>query len=223
MPESTRKLAAIMFTDIVGYSHLMSADEKKALELLDKHDQILHQAIINSEGKVLKKMGDAIFAEFRSSVNAVNCAIKIQLTLKEYNEGKPIDDMIIIRIGIHLGDVIVHGDDLFGEGINVAARLEPLAPPGGICLSQAVYQSVKSRTDISAVRIGEVELKNIIQKYTVYKIPPFYAEDLSETTDLEQKEEHLLDFKIKGIQNLPPPSRSVGSVFGWSLLLFHFG
>lgn len=218
MPGPTRKLAAIMFTDIVGYSRIMSLDERKGLDLLNQHDSILQQAIEKNDGKILKKMGDAVFSEFNSSVSAVNCAIDIQTTLKNFNEGKPSEDKIIIRIGIHLGDVMVHGDDLFGEGINVAARLEPLAPPGGICLSQAVYQSVRSHTNVSAVHLGEVELKNIVEKYTVYSIPSFYAQDLDETSVVKQEKQQL-DFRVKSINRLPPPSRSYKSMLGLSMLL----
>ena len=100
MTETTRKLAAIMFTDIVGYSRIMSLNEAKGLNLLDQHDKILQQAIEKNNGNILKKMGDAVLAEFNSSVNAVNCAIDIQVALKNFNEDKPSDDKIIIRIGI---------------------------------------------------------------------------------------------------------------------------
>ena len=206
--EAKRKLAAIMFTDIVGFSHIMSLDEKKGMSILEMHDEIINPVIIKNSGNILKRMGDAIFAEFTSSVHAVRCAIEIQTALKDYNSDKSPDDMIIIRIGIHLGDVIVRGDDLFGEGINVASRLESLAAPGGICLSQAVYQSAQSRLNISAILVGETELKNIIEKYVVYKIPPFYAEDIAETSvSARTGEKQLFDFKINSIVRMPPPKR----------------
>ena len=214
-----RKLAAIMFTDIVGYSRVMSLDESKAFALLDQHDQILHAIIDENQGKVLKKMGDAFFVEFASSVNAVNCATKIQESLREFNKTRDSQDQIIIRIGMHLGDVIIHGDDLFGEGINVAARLEPLAPPGGICMSQAVYQSVSSHTELVAQNLGEIELKNIIEKYTVYTIPSFYVEHPEESPRPEPKEK-TLDFTIKKIQHLPSATRSFWSMFGIMTTLF---
>ena len=176
--------------------------------------------IEKNSGKILKKMGDAIFAEFASSVDAVRCAIEIQTALKDFNSDKSLEDMIIIRIGIHLGDVMVHGDDLFGEGINVAARLEPLAAPGGICLSQAVYQSVQSNLDLSAILVGEMELKNIIEKYVVYKIPPFYAEDLAETSvSVKKGEKRIFDFKIDSIKRIPPPKRSFWAVLPYMFLL----
>ena len=218
--EPKRKLAAIMFTDIVGYSNIMSLDEKKGIKILERHDEIIHPVIEKNSGKILKRMGDAIFAEFASSVNAVRCAIDIQTALKDFNSDKSLEDMIIIRIGIYLDDVMVHGDDLFGEGINVFARLEPLAAPGGICLSQAVYQSVQSSLDLSAIRVGEMELKNIIEKYVVYKIPPFYAEDLAETSvSVKKGEKRIFDFKIDSIKRIPPPKRSFWAVLPFALLL----
>ena len=210
--EHKRKLAAIMFTDIVGYSNIMSLNEKKGIKILERHNEIINPVIVKNNGNILKRMGDAIFAEFASSVDAVRCAIEIQTALKEYNSDKSLDDMIIIRIGIHLGDVMIHGDDLFGEGINVAARLEPLAAPGGICLSQAVYQSVTSHLDLSAIRVGEMELKNIIEKYVIYKIPPFYAEEITETSvSVIKGEKRIYDFKIDNIKRMPPPQRSYRS------------
>ena len=213
-----RKLAAIMFTDIVGYSRIMSLDETKAFKLLDQHDKILQAIIEEHQGKVLKKMGDAFFVEFASSVNAVNCATNIQESLKEFNETRDSQDQIIIRIGIHLGDVIIHGDDLFGEGINVAARLEPLAPPGGICMSQAVYQSVSSQTELVVHSLGEIELKNIVEKYTVYTIPSFYVEHNEDSPRPEQKET-TLDFTIKKIQRLPSVSRTYWAMVGLYALI----
>ena len=196
----------------------MSLNEKKGIEILEKHDEIIHPVIEKNSGTILKKMGDAIFAEFTSSVDAVQCAIDIQTALKDYNSDISQKDMIIIRIGIHLGDVMIHEDDLLGEGINVAARLEPLAAPGGICLSQAIYQSVTSQLDLSAIQVGEVELKNIIEKYVIYKIPAFYAEHLTEdSVSVKKEEERIYDFKIDSIKRMPPPKRSY-----WSSLLVMF-
>ena len=214
----TRKLAAIMFTDIVGYSRLMSADEVKGLALLAEHDVIVLKEVAKHDGNVLKQMGDAVFAEFDSSANAVNCAVEIQIALKARNENKSGDERILIRIGLHLGDVSVQGDDLFGEGINVAARLEPLAQPGGICMSQAIYQSVKSHTDISAIRVGEIELKNIIEKYTIYKVPSLYEEYRELATGEEEEDTELLDFEIKSVEIMPPPSRSYWKTVGLYLV-----
>jgi len=174
-----RKLAAIIFTDIVGFSQKMSVDENLALQLLDTHNDILDHSIERFQGRILKRMGDAIFAEFESANNAVNCAIDIQTKLTDYNTDKPTKYLIAIRIGIHLGDVVIRGDDLFGDGINIASRLEPLAEPGGICITQAVYQSVKAHIEIKPELIGEVKLKNIEDKQIIYKFPSFYPDKVA--------------------------------------------
>lgn len=172
--DHSRKLAAIMFTDIVGYSRMMSADEDHALRLLDIHDSLLTATIADHGGHVLKRMGDAIFAEFDSATQAVRCGIRIQERLREHNQSAAAGDQLSVRIGIHLGEVVVREKDLFGEGINVAARLESLARPGGICISDAVYQAVKRHAGIEPVLVGEVELKNIVERHVIYQFPPFY-------------------------------------------------
>lgn len=204
-----RKLTAIMFTDIVGYSRIMSSNEKRGLELLTNQDDLLLPIIKSFNGKILKRMGDALFVDFSSSINAVECAISLQNILKDFNDGKEIEHQLLLRIGLHIGDVLIKGDDLFGEGINVAARLEPLADPGGICMSQAVYDSVKVKSDFSAILVGDVALKNILAKYTVYKIPSFYAEDYIEPLNQNQKNDFQINYKINNIKKLPVPSRSI--------------
>lgn len=225
MSNDTRKLAAIMFTDIVGYSRIMSIDEQHGMDLLDTHDSILTPIIEKKNGKILKKIGDAFFIEFKSAVEAVECAIEIQTALKEYNREREFKDKIIIRIGLHLGDVVVHGDDLRGEGINIAARLEPLAEPGGICLSQSVYHAVRAHVAMNALKIGEIELKNILEKHVIYKIPTFYAEDimLEEEGISNELEKRPTEVKVNSIQRLPSPSRSTwGTALSTFLLLLCF-
>ena len=204
-----RKLTAIMFTDIVGYSKIMSTNEKRGLELLDSQSELVLPIIQNFNGKILKKMGDAFFVDFSSSINAIECAVEIQKLLKEFNSSKDSEKKLLLRIGLHIGDVFIKDDDLFGEGINVAARLEPLAEPGGICMSQAFYDSVKVKSDFSAVRIGDVSLKNILSKYTIYKISSFYAEDYVEPFDASEIDEFQINYEIKSIKKLPPPSRGI--------------
>ncbi len=212
-----------MFTDIYGYSAKMSRDENAALTLLKEHNRLLSEVIERHSGRVLKTMGDAYFAEFDAAFSAVACAVEIQTALKEYNQDRPAYDRIVIRIGLHIGDVIVDGEDLYGEGVNVAARLQPLAEPGGICMSQAVYQAVKSHTSLEAVHHGEVELKNIVEKYVVYKVPSFdpqQSEGVAKVverrvaTDTERDVERraapgVLNFKVKSIQKWPTVGRSL--------------
>ena len=205
--EFTRKLVGIMFTDIVGYSRMMGANETHALRLLDKHDDILAEKIASYGGTVLKKMGDSFFASFDSATSAVNCAIEIQQALRRYNEAESPDNRFSIRIGLHMGDVIVHNDDLFGDGINVAARLQPLAKPGGICISDAVYQAVKKSAELDPVRVGEVELKNILERHVIYEFPPFYTTPAPANSTERPTKKPVSDsgFSIERIEKLPPP------------------
>ena len=192
-----------MFTDIFQYSRLMSRDEQKAIRILSDHDTITERVISTFHGRILKRMGDAVFAEFGSSVDALQCAIKIQEELGEYNRGKDDNERILVRIGLHEGDVIVRGDDLFGEGVNVAARLEPLADPGGICVSESLYRSVQNTTRIEAMKVGDVELKNILQKYTIYKIPSPYAYTLPEEMKRPAQVERSHGYRIRKVITLP--------------------
>ena len=207
MEQFERKLSAIMFTDIVGYSRMMSENENKAVQLLTIHDNLIEKSIYNYKGQVIKKIGDSIMAVFSSSIEALSCAVEIQDVLKNYNNGKSEDEKIIIRIGIHVGDVIVKDNDIFGEGVNVAARLEQLAEPGGICLSSAVYDSAKSSNQFKIVKQGEVELKNILEKYIIYKVPSVYGDqyikkdNVKELKTKDSQQEY--NYKIKQIINLP--------------------
>lgn len=158
-----RKLAAIMFTDIVGYTALMSKDEQKALQVLQKNRDVLKPLIKQFNGEWLKEMGDGTLSSFNSAVEAVNCALEIQRTLKD-------DPGFKLRIGIHVGDVIFSGGDVFGDGVNVASRIEPLAETGGICVSERVYEDLQNKPDITAVLLGEKRLKNVGHPVKVYAL-----------------------------------------------------
>ena len=208
--EEVRKLAAIMFTDMVGFSRLMHENEDHALKLLDEHDKIVNDVVARQGGTLLKRMGDAVFADFPSATSAVTCAIEIQTRLRDYNEDKPREGPIIIRIGIHVGDVVIRDDDLFGDGINVAARLEPLSEPGGGCLSQAVYQAIKAHSEIKPILVGEVELKNILEKQVIYKIPPLYTSEESDTDGSAPftSRHESLHFRVNRIDKLPGAKRT---------------
>ena len=154
MPSSRieRKLAAIMFTDIVGFTKIMGNDEKTALTILEKQQSLLNPIIQERKGTIIKKMGDGLLIEFPSTVEAVECATQIQAQIKLYNEDNNNIEFHI-RIGIHLGDIVVLGDDILGDGVNIASRIEPLASSDGICITDAVYKSVKSRLKLDANRI----------------------------------------------------------------------
>ena len=163
MSETTRKLTAILFTDIVGFTALMRADEKKALNLLYYNRQLLEPIIKRHNGEILKEMGDGTLNSFPSAIEAVRCALEIQ----EMLEAVPA---LNLRIGVHIGDVIEEGDDIFGDGVNIASRIQGLAEPGGICLSQAVYDSIQSQADIRAKSIGKRELKGIEGEQEIYTL-----------------------------------------------------
>ena len=184
--KAKNKLAAIMFTDIVGFSKLMGNDEYAGISILENQESIVNPLVNKYTGNIIKRTGDGYLIEFSSSVDAVNCAIEMQNSIKENNSD------FLIRIGIHLGDILVIGDDIYGDGVNIAARIEPLAHPGGICITEAVYQSVKSKLDIKPKRIDEVDLKHIDDKYTIYSF--LSAEDA--TLD-SQKSQDTFSGKIK--------------------------
>lgn|GEM_PF-750634 len=167
-----RKLAAIVFTDICGYSALSHRDEKLALALLDEHRKLVRPLVAQFNGTEIKTIGDAFFLEFTSAVEAVNCAIAIQETLRERNRKSSHARRILLRIGIHLGDVVVSEDasDLHGDGVNIAARLQFLAAQGGICISGSVYEHVHARVAYPIVRMGGQHLKNISRPIKIYRI-----------------------------------------------------
>ena len=163
MPDRQRKLAAIMFTDIVGYTALMGRDEEKALQLLHENRDLIKPLIQSHRGEWLKEMGDGTLSSFASAVEAVNCALEIQQSLKD-------DPDLSLRIGIHIGDVVFEEGDVFGDGVNVASRLEPLAAPGGICVSGRVYDDIRNKPDIKTVYLGEQSLKNVDHPVKVYAL-----------------------------------------------------
>ncbi|UCD38351.1 MAG: hypothetical protein JSW54_02410 [Fidelibacterota bacterium] len=158
-----RKLAAIMFTDIVGYTALMSEDEQEALRLLDKNRTLLKPIIEQFRGEWLKEIGDGTLSCFNSAVDAVNCALAIQQVLKD-------DPNLKLRIGIHIGDVVFEHGDVYGDGVNVASRLEPLAEPGGICVSGKVFDDIRNKSGITTAFIGEKALKGVDQPVKVYAV-----------------------------------------------------
>jgi adenylate cyclase len=167
-----RRLAAIMLTDIVGYSRIMSDDEGAALRILDRHNSILLPIIAAHGGRVLKTMGDAILAEFQSVVQAVKCALTVQSELHANNETLPAEQRFEVRIGIHVGDVVITDDDMFGDGVNIAARIQPLAEPGGVCISSVVHNQIKNMPEFMSVSLGKKHLKNIPEAVEVLRIHP---------------------------------------------------
>jgi adenylate cyclase len=168
----TRKLAAILCSDVVGYSRLAGADEDRILARLRAlRSDLIDPTIAVHHGRIVKRTGDGSVVEFRSVVDAVRCAIEVQNAMVERNAGVPEDRRIVFRIGIHLGDVVEESDgDLLGDGVNIAARLEGIALPGAICLSEDAYRQVKARLDLAVTDLGQTQLKNIVEPIRVYSL-----------------------------------------------------
>ena len=170
----TRKLAAIMFTDMVGFSRQMGSDEARMLRLLAVHNQIIQQAVAEHHGTVIKTVGDAFLVDFPSVVHAVQCAQHIQAQFRAHNTEKEPAEQIHVRIGIHLGDIVQREGDVFGDGVNIAARLQELAEPDTICLSQKVYRRGRARNWrwARSCRWADPHLKNIAERFQVYALLP---------------------------------------------------
>ena len=168
----TRKLAAILVSDVVGYSRLAGADEDRILARLRAlRSDLIDPIIAVHNGRVVKRTGDGAIVEFRSVVDAVRCAIEVQNGMVERNAGLPPERRIEFRVGIHLGDVVEESDgDLMGDGVNIAARLEGIAKPGTICLSEDAYRQVKARLDLAVSDLGAIQLKNIAEPVRVYSL-----------------------------------------------------
>lgn len=158
-----RKLAAVMFTDIAGYTALMSKDEQKALTLLQKNREIQKSLAKKHNGEFLKEMGDGTLLCFQSAGDAVRCAMAIQESVKN-------DPDLNLRISIYLGDIVFRDGDMFGDGVNVASRIERLAESGGICISEHVYQSVRNQPGVDAVFMEAKKLKNVENPVKIYQI-----------------------------------------------------
>jgi adenylate cyclase len=165
-----RRLAGILAVDAVGYSRLMGVDEVGTFTLLKiVYADLIVPKITKHQGRIVKEMGDGLLVEFASVVEAVQCAVETQQVLNERNAHKPEDQQLTFRMGVNLGDIIVDGDDIFGEGVNIAARLEGLADPGGIVVSGEAYRQIENKMDIAFEDLGEHQLKNIVQSVRVYR------------------------------------------------------
>ncbi len=165
-----RRLAAILAADVVGYSRLMEADEEATARTLNDYREIVDGLVADHHGRVFGSAGDSVVAEFPSPVEAVRCAVDIQRELEARNVDLPEDRRMRLRIGVNLGDVIVEGDNLLGDGVNIAARLEALAEPGGISLARSVFDQVKKQLDLGYEYRGEHAVKNIAEPVRVYRV-----------------------------------------------------
>src|ERR1700719_1884241 len=168
--EEQRKLAAIMFTDMVGYGALSQRDEKLAQELLEEHRQLLREIFPRFHGAEIKTIGDAFLVEFNSALEAAQCAIEIQRALAKRNADAPVERQIEIRIGIHIGDVVHRGGDVYGDGVNIASRIEPLANAGGVCVSMDVERQIRNAIETRFEKLAPTELKNISVPMDLFRI-----------------------------------------------------
>jgi len=172
-----RRLAAIFAGDIAGYSRLMASDEEGTLRQLKAHrKELVDPKITEHRGRIVKTTGDGMLVEFVSVVDAVRCAVDIQRGMSERNTNVPVDKRIQFRVGINVGDIIIDGDDIFGDGVNVAARLEALADPGGILVSNVVHDQVRDKLSFGFEDMGEQTVKNIARPIGVHRV------SLTETT-----------------------------------------
>jgi adenylate cyclase len=182
-----RRLAAILAADVVGYSRLMGGDQRGTVERLKSlRKELVQPRITDRKGRIVKLMGDGLLAEFPSVVEAVDCAIEVQQALTGHEAEVPEDRRIALRIGINLGDIIVDGTDIYGDGVNIAARLEGLAKPGGICVSGKVHEELRDRTDLPFEDLGEREVKNIGRPVRVWQWDPEGTAPASEAVNLNE-------------------------------------
>jgi class 3 adenylate cyclase len=168
--EQERRLAAIMFCDVCSFSRIMGEDENRALAIVGMAISCIESGAEIYGGRIIKKLGDGALCEFPSAVYAVRCAVDVQKAIADHNSSAKPVDQFQLRIGIHVGDVVVSGGDILGDGVNVASRIQPLAEPGGICISRDVFDLVKSKVSIETVNLGPHDLKNISRQIDIYKI-----------------------------------------------------
>jgi len=163
-----RRLAAVLAADVVGYSRLMGLDEVGTARTLREHRAVSDALVAKHGGRIVNTNGDGVLLEFPSVVDAVECAVAVQSAMAERNGGVPQELRMLYRIGVNLGDILIEGEDILGDGVNVAARLEGIAEPGGICISSSAYEQVRGKVAVEFVDLGEQSLKNIERPVRVY-------------------------------------------------------
>jgi adenylate cyclase len=180
-----RRLEAIMFTDIVGYTSLTQVNEDLALKTLEKHNRLLRASFQKHHGREVKTIGDSFLLEFDSALDAFNCAVEIQRSLRDYGNISPSDWKLKLRIGIHLGDVVHSGNDIFGDAVNIASRIEPLADPGGICVSEQVYAQVHNKTGLKLRPLQKTELRNVSFETKIYSV--MFSDDDDQKSEYDSR------------------------------------
>jgi len=190
------RLAAVMFTDIFGFSAKMERDEKATMDLLNEHNEIILPLVENFKGRVVDAIGDGLMITFPSTFTAVSCGLNIQKALNSRNSSHPEEDHLYLRIGIHLGDIWFEGERIYGNGVNVASRLQGLALPGGICISEDVYHQVKNKELIRTREIPAPELKNISRDMRVFHlVTGCERSDFPQTVSKPKKRDASSDFE----------------------------
>src|SRR3954449_8972164 len=211
-----RKLAAIMFTDMVGYSALAQRDDRLALELLEEHRRILREIFPRFNGTEIKTIGDAFLVEFNSALEAAQCAIEIQRTLAKRNHDVTADRRIEVRIGIHIGDVVHRGGDVYGDGVNIASRIEPLAGAGGICVSMDVERQIRNTLEARLEKLAPTELKNISVTMDLFRIVLPWEQKSDARSGIRRGEGQKSEVRNRaGV----PTSRKFALIGGFVLLL----
>jgi len=194
MSAEQRRLAAVMFTDLVGYTALTQRNEALAMQLLEEHRKLVRPFFSNHNGREIKTIGDAFLVEFASALEATRCAFDIQQSLNELNSGRSQDRSVMLRIGIHLGDVIHAENDVYGDAVNIASRIEPLASPGGICVSQQVYDQIKNKFEFPLSTLGGKNLKNVSESVEVYRVVLPWERKTESELSLEKNRIAVLPF-----------------------------
>ncbi len=183
-----------MFTDIVGYTHMSQANESLALEVLQEHQRLIRSTFAAHGGTEVKTMGDAFLVEFMSALEAVECAVEMQRKMGERNASAPPSRKVELRIGIHVGDVVHGPGDIYGDAVNVASRIEPLAEHGGICISQQVFDQIRNKISFKIDKVGDVKLKNVELPLGVYKIDLTGSSASSDESSLPKERLAVLPF-----------------------------
>jgi TolB-like protein/Tfp pilus assembly protein PilF len=184
-----RRLAAVLAADVAGYSHLMGLDEVGTARTLREHRKVIDALVAKHGGRLVKTTGDGVLLEFPSVVDAVECAVAVQEVMAQRNEGLPVDRRMLFRIGINLGDILIEGEDILGDGVNVAARLEGIAEPGGICISSSAYDQVHGKVTVEFTDLGEQALKNIARPVRAYAVGS--SANAHQTAQLSSSAPHL--------------------------------
>ena len=195
MPEGERRLAAIMFTDLVGFTALGQRNESLALLVLDEQRELLRPVFNRHGGREVKTIGDAFLVDFTSALNAVKCAYEIQKTSREFNDSLPEERRVLLRIGVHLGDIVESHGDISGDAVNIASRIESLADSGGVCLTRQVYDQVQNKFDLALTSLGLKSLKNVTSSIEVYKmVMPWEAPGSVSSIDRDARRIVILPF-----------------------------